>query len=83
MKSMAMLVFVAASTLSGCVTIPMEYRYYSHQNKSMVSLELDRQMCYTELQSRGAAGSLDPAKRGEVNWEAVDSCLQDFGWRRR
>jgi starvation-inducible outer membrane lipoprotein len=69
------LVLLAMGLLfSGCATaIPKEYRYYSHQSKSLLDLDADRRACWIEQEDR----------TGKVDWVKIDACLADSGWKRR
>lgn len=77
---MRYLVFAPLLFLSGCVTIPREYRYYSHQIKGMMQLPMDREMCARMLAEQEKAEG--KYVFGKIDWEKVDRCLNEFGWKR-
>ena len=81
MRGMAMVLLML--TLSGCVTIPMEYRYYSHQTKSLFpDLMHDRQMCLYQMQDRAKASGRKVPYGRSFDWDAMDTCLRESGWKR-
>lgn len=66
--------------LCGCVTIPGEYRYYSHQTKSMMQLPGDRQMCLLQMAHKAKAAGIPSSRK--IDWVELDRCLEQFGWKR-
>lgn len=77
---MRYLIFGPLALVFGCVTIPIEYRYYSHPTKGMAGLPSDSQMCIQMAADKErAAGTY---KMGKIDWEKRDQCLTEFGWKR-
>lgn len=72
MKMLLLFVLV----LGGCVSVPIEHRYYSHRTKSALQLPGDRQLCAIQVYQIAA----HKGKTIILDWSEIDACLRRFGW---